>query len=297
MEEEEAGEAELVDEPELVLEPPLRLAWKPCRLVSICTWVVAILERVPADRASWRIAGSLAVREVGVAVAELLRQVELEPGSASSTVRSAARRSKEKRSSISAGARSTLSRLPRRSGSQPSSEVRQRIATSASWSSVRRGWWAWTSPVATVSTPRCSARSREQQVAARVAPLVRALELDEEAVRRRRPPGVRPRSGRRRRAPGVRSPRGRRAPRTAPRRARAAPTAGSGAASRAPARADTRARMRLGQQPAEIPVPRPRLDEQRHVRAFCFDAGKAGASALGRLRRCLRRCRGSPRRR
>ena len=52
--------------------------------------------------------------------------------------------------------------MPRRSCSQPSSEVRQRIATRTSWSSVRRGVCAWTSPVATVSTPRCSARSRER---------------------------------------------------------------------------------------------------------------------------------------
>ena len=84
-------------------------------------------------------------------------------------LRSAAARSKEKRSSISSGERRKLSRFPRRSGSQPSSEVRQRIATSTSWSSVRRGWCAWTSPVATVSTPRCSARSRRSALR-RVSP-------------------------------------------------------------------------------------------------------------------------------
>ena len=39
-----------------------------------------------------------------------------------------------------------------------------------------------TSPVATVATPSVSARSRSARVAARVAALVRALQLDEEAV-------------------------------------------------------------------------------------------------------------------
>ena len=97
-------------------------------------------------------------------------------------MRATASRSCGKRSSHWSGSRSTLSRLPRRSGSQPSSEVRQRIATSTSWSAVRRGWCACASPVAPVWTPSASARSRSAALPARVAALVRALELDEEPL-------------------------------------------------------------------------------------------------------------------
>ena len=56
------------------------------------------------------------------------------------------------------------------------------MATRTSCSSVRRGWCEWTSPVATVSTPRCSARSRRRCEAAHVSALERALELDVEAL-------------------------------------------------------------------------------------------------------------------
>ena len=68
------------------------------------------------------------------------------------------RRAAGARASRRGGSR-TDSWLPRRSGSQPSSEVRLRIATSASWRRVRRGWCAWTSPVATVGTPSVAASS------------------------------------------------------------------------------------------------------------------------------------------
>ena len=80
MQEEEARETELVDEPELVLEPLLRLAVEsPAALCQFDTWVVALLERVPADRRELADRRLAPVGEVGIAVAELLRQVELEP--------------------------------------------------------------------------------------------------------------------------------------------------------------------------------------------------------------------------
>ena len=80
--------------------------------------------------------------------------------SASSPARSTASRSSGKRSSTSSGASRTDSWLPRRSGSEPSSDVHSRIATSTSCSCARRAWCACTSPVATVCTPSVSARSR-----------------------------------------------------------------------------------------------------------------------------------------
>ena len=75
-------------------------------------------------------------------------------------MRATASRSSGKRSSMSAGAASTHSWLPRRSRSQPSREVRQRIATSTSWSTARRVSCACASPVAIVGTRSVAASSR-----------------------------------------------------------------------------------------------------------------------------------------
>ena len=214
VQQEEAGEAELVDQRELLLEPLAHAS------------LVTVEPASSARRTRARRHGSAArsrdrpVGEVGVAVAELLRQVERQPlgqlGGSGDRVRSSGNRSR-----ISAGAASTHSWLPRRSRSQPSSEVRQRTATSTSWSAARRASCACTSPVATVATFSCSARSRRRGVAARVAPFVRTLQLDVEAIATE---GLREPRGR----AGVadcepvraRSRRGRRAPRSAPRAAR-----------------------------------------------------------------------------
>jgi hypothetical protein len=73
VEEEEAGEAELVDQRELLLEPA---ADTPLVAVEAR---VALDERALADAAELDDRRLGPVREVGVAVAELLRQVELEP--------------------------------------------------------------------------------------------------------------------------------------------------------------------------------------------------------------------------
>ena len=122
-----------------------------------------------------------------------------------------------KRSAISAGARRMLSRLPRRSCSQPSSDVRQRIATSASWSSVRRGAWACTFPVAIVVDAEMLGEVAQSGVTAGVAPFERALQLDEKAVAAEGAGEPRqPRSDRARQGLGGRSRRGRRARLRAP---------------------------------------------------------------------------------
>ena len=101
---------------------------------------------------------------------------------ASSAVRSTASRSSGKRSAHLLRREQDHSWLPRRSRSQPSSDVRQRTATSTSCSAARRGSCACTSPVATVCTFSASARSRSARVSAHVAALVRTLQLDEETV-------------------------------------------------------------------------------------------------------------------
>ena len=73
MEQEEAGEAELADQRELLVEPRARLL-----LVAVDA-AVALLEGAVADAGELAVGGLVAVGEVGVAVAELLGQVEAEP--------------------------------------------------------------------------------------------------------------------------------------------------------------------------------------------------------------------------
>jgi hypothetical protein len=74
VEEEEAGEAELGDEGELLAQALVRVAAEEGRGLS-----VALLEGVAADARELDVGRVLAVGEVRVAVAELLREVELEP--------------------------------------------------------------------------------------------------------------------------------------------------------------------------------------------------------------------------
>ena len=70
VEEEEPGQPELVDQGELVVEARTRLPSRRC---------VALAHGCVADRSQLADRRLLTVREVGVAVAELLGQVELEP--------------------------------------------------------------------------------------------------------------------------------------------------------------------------------------------------------------------------
>src|SRR5205085_7023679 len=71
-EQEEAGQPELVDQRELLAQA-LACA-SPCARSA-----VALLEHALADRVQLRDGRLVAVREIRVAVAELLGQVELEP--------------------------------------------------------------------------------------------------------------------------------------------------------------------------------------------------------------------------
>src|SRR5206468_2383153 len=70
---EEAGETDALDQVELLVEAPTRVT-----LVPVCRRV-ALAEEAVAEHAQLLDRGLVPIREVGVAVAELLRQVELEP--------------------------------------------------------------------------------------------------------------------------------------------------------------------------------------------------------------------------
>ena len=186
--------------------------------------------------------------------------------SAISTVRAAAAGSMPaKRSAASAGALRMLSRLPRRSCSQPSSEVRQRIATSVSWRSVRRAAWACTLPVATVATPRCSARSR-RAVLRRTSP--RSYGRCSSTKKRSGPKACASRAA----AFGSCTARPLRAQperQTRPSACSSTKRWADGGSERLTILAARLpgARVRLGQDPAQVRVALARLDEQRHVGA------------------------------
>ena len=136
-----------------------------------------LVEGAVADSGELRDRRLVPVREIRIAVAELLGQVEFE-------TRGQLRRARRlrivgKRSAIAAGGRRTLSWLPRRSRSQPSSDVLCLIATSASWSGARHAWCAWASPGDRPHAKRLGELTK-RCVSPGVPPLVRTLELDEE---------------------------------------------------------------------------------------------------------------------
>jgi hypothetical protein len=74
VEEEEAREADLGDERELFAQAGVGPVAKERRRMP-----VALVERPPAHLRQLRVGGLLAIGEIGIAVAELLGQVELEP--------------------------------------------------------------------------------------------------------------------------------------------------------------------------------------------------------------------------
>ena len=151
VEQEEPREAEPRDQRQLVVEPLTRAL-----LVAVRSGI-ALVERAVADSLQLQIGGVDTVGEVGIAVAELLRQVEL---AAVGDLAGAPSRSRAAGARASHPAPSrTASWLPRRSRSQPSSDVRCLIATSASCSRARARLCACTLPVATVGTPRSAASS------------------------------------------------------------------------------------------------------------------------------------------
>ena len=198
-------------------------------------------------------------------------------------MRATASRSPGNRSAISSGPRRTLSRFPRRSCSQPSREVRLRIATS---DVLERGP-AGMVRVDVAGRDRLDAERlgevAQREVPARVAALVRALELDEEALA----------------AEGLRQPR--RGVRVAHREAvaRAAREADEPVRVLHEQRRIERWRQQLrlaserpcvrvrgGEQPAEVRVAARRLDEQGDVGAAAErDLGAGDRPDADRLRR------------
>ena len=179
MEQEEAGELEIGDEPQLLLQA---LACTP--LVTVCAGV-ALGERALADAAQLRVRRLLAVGEVGVAVAELLREVELEPGGeldragdGGSVLREAVghllRRAKH---ALAVAAPLALGAVQRRAVPDGDEGVLEQGAAMAMRVHVAGGH-------------RVDAQRLRQVaqgcVAAGVAALVRALELDEEPLAAKR---------------------------------------------------------------------------------------------------------------
>ena len=87
-----------------------------------------------------------------------------------------------KRAAIASGGASTCAKLPRRSGSDASSDVWLRRATNASCSGARSRACTWTLPVATVATFRRAARSASARLRARSCAQERPLQLDAQMV-------------------------------------------------------------------------------------------------------------------
>ena len=179
-------------------------------------------------------------------------------------MRATASRSSGKRSATSAGGSRTLSWLPRRSGSQPSSEVRFRIATSTSWSAVLPRMVRVHVARGDRGDAERSGEVAQRGVPARVAALERALELDVEAVAA---------EGAREPGSGVRVAHGEPVARAAGEADEPVVQLAAGAPGRARAAAARRSRPGTAcpacaavSEPAEVRVALRRLDEQRDVR-------------------------------
>ena len=175
MEEEEAGQLEVGDEPQLLLQA---LA---CSSLVAVRARVALGERALADAPQLRVGRLLAVGEVGIAVAELLGEVELEPGGELDRAGDGGRvvgkavghlrwRAED---ALAVAAPLALGAVQRR----PVADGDERVLEHGAAMAVR---------VHVAGRHRLDAeRLRElaqRGVPASVAPLVRALELDEEAV-------------------------------------------------------------------------------------------------------------------
>ena len=162
MEEEEAGEAEAADRRQLVLEPSLGL-------VPAARARVALGEQGAAGLG--QLAVGAAVAFARVAIAELGGEVELSR-SARRRVSATASGCSAKRAAIARGEASAEVGLPRRCGSDSSSVMPSRTATSASCRWARRRACEWTLPVASAghaeplrrvrASQRFRARSRRQ---------------------------------------------------------------------------------------------------------------------------------------
>ena len=127
VQQEEAGEAERVDHPQLLLEPGVRAAARaavPAR--------VALLEPRPAQLGE--LAERLLVLRARVAVAEVRSAGRRSGARRARAVSATASGCSGKRAAIASGEASTCEKLPRRSGSEASSVVWLRRATKASCS-------------------------------------------------------------------------------------------------------------------------------------------------------------------
>ena len=224
---------------------------------------VAVGERASQTGASCRIGRVGAVGEVGVAVAELLRQVELEPlgdldracdgvAVVGEALEHLGRREQD---ALVVAAPLALAAVERGAVADRDEHVLERRSPRVVRVDVAGRDGRHAERLGEVAQERrCGARRRARTAA---------------GARRRSGPGrrraraARRRSGRARRARGARSRRGRRALRSAP---RAAPGRARAAAARAPAFGRV-SRVRGGEQPAEVRVALRRLDEQRHVRS------------------------------
>ena len=271
MEEEEAGEAEVADRRQLLLEPPLGLGAAAVRPA------VALAEPRPADLGE--LAVGARVLGAGVAVAELLGQVEAQPlgeahglGDRLGVLGEARRHPPPARRAPSSSCRGAAARRP--PASSPAGPRRRRPGGgrgegrgSGRCRSRRR------------ATPSRSASRGEPAVAGAVAAPVGPLQLDPEAVAAeglQQPPA---------------EPRAAGAPRRAPRRPPAAPSRAQPERQTSPsACSSTRSSVAQGcpalrcgavagvgvgggQQPAEVAVAGLALDQQ----------GQVGAALEGQL--------------
>ena len=255
VEQEEPGEAELVDQLQLVVEPLARAALVAVRVA------VALLEGAVADAGEVANRGLAGVREVGIPVAEVLGQVELEPfrelgraGHRVAVMREALLplRGLEEHALVVAAAL-WLAAVERGAAADRDEHVLERGAA-----------WMVRMRVAGGDGPDAE---RLGEVAQRgepagVAPLIRALQLHEEPFAPERP-------CQRRRT--VRASRREPVPRAAGEADEALVQLGHQRGGerrwRGLRRPGAGVRVRGAQQPAEIRVAALRLDEQRHVRA------------------------------
>ena len=232
-----------------------RAAHAPLVAVEVA---VALGERALADAAQLDDRRLVAVGEVRIAVAELLGQVELEPlGELARSARRRHGRRQSDRASAPGGQKDglvvaaplPLAALERGAAADGDEHVLERGAAAVVGVDVAGRDRLDAERLGELAQPR---------VPARVAALVRALQLDVEAVAAEgAAQAAPPRSGRAPRGRRARSPRGRRAPRSAP---RVAP--GRAAAGRLAVRRVARVRVRRGQQPAEVRVAARALHEQ-----------------------------------
>jgi hypothetical protein len=254
VEQEEPREAEVADQRELLVEPHSRLSFVPVRVA------VASVERAVADLRQLGDRGLVAVGEVRVAVAELLGEVELEPSGQLGGARDGVavvgealgdRVGREQDAFVVASALA-FGALERRPVPDRDHRVLEERAPAVVRVDVAGDDGLHADRVRELPQPR---------VALRVAPVVRALELDEEPVA----PEDRRQLGRAVAAAGRKTV------------ARAAGQADEAFVVRrkqvpVEARRDRlrrlwpRSRVGGGQQPTEVRVPARGLDEQRDVR-------------------------------